>query len=207
MALLPQSTVVVLLSTSIFSGWLGFREVLSLYHCRSSQQVRPAMSYKDNKLFLQLLILKYSQNFLQCRLSALLGLTGRFVFGGKEKAIDPGYFIRMASEEKILCSLALTLPVVTSAILHVIVPWWPVGVTESVTVWFLTLWEAWSSSWWSFLAPTLHLLPSWCSTVGLVAFYLSSGEPWRGDSGAEPWGIGITSSFSFGCPKPALGKP
>lgn len=102
MALLPQSTVVVLLSTSIFSGWLGFREVLSLYHCRSSQQVRPAMSYKDNKLFLQLLILKYSQNFLQCGLSALLVLTGRFVFGGKEKAIDPGYFIRMASEEKIL---------------------------------------------------------------------------------------------------------
>lgn len=81
------------------------------------------MSYEGNRLFSQLLILKFNQNFLQLRLSALLLLMGRFMFGGKNQAIGPGCFIRVASEEKIIYSLALTSPVGTSIILHVIVPW------------------------------------------------------------------------------------
>lgn len=78
------SVVVVLFSTSIFSGWLGFREVLSLQHCRFSQLVRLATSYEGNRLFSQLLILKFSLNFLQLRLSALLILMGKFMFRGKK---------------------------------------------------------------------------------------------------------------------------
>lgn len=45
------------------------------------------------------------------------------MFGEKTQAIDPGYFIRVVSEEKIIYSLALTLSAVPSIILHVIVPW------------------------------------------------------------------------------------
>lgn len=78
---------------------------------------------------------------------------GRYMLGGKNWAIDPGYFIR---EEKIISPLALTLPVATSTLLPVTVPWWPVA---AMKVLLYGLWEAWSSSCWSFLSPTLHLLP------------------------------------------------
>lgn len=79
----------MLFGTSIFSGCLGFREVLTSQHCRFPQQVRPAMSYEDNRLFSQILILKFSQNFLQLSLAVLLVLMGRLMFGGKSQAIDP----------------------------------------------------------------------------------------------------------------------
>lgn len=71
----------------IFSGCLGFRELLTLQHCRFSQQVRSATSYEDNRLFSQLLILKFSQNFLQLSLAELLVLMGRFMFGVKARLL------------------------------------------------------------------------------------------------------------------------
>lgn len=47
------------------------------------------MSYEDNRLFSQILLLKFSQNFLQLSLAVLLVLMGRLMFGGKSQTIDP----------------------------------------------------------------------------------------------------------------------
>lgn len=100
------SIVVILLSTSIFSGSLGFREVLS---SRSSAHPHNGLGLpqvlKKMDLFHGFFILKFRQNFLQLRLSKLSVLMGRFIFWGRKQAADPGCFIGVPSEEKILCAI------------------------------------------------------------------------------------------------------
>lgn len=78
------------------AGLQGGPELAQL--CRSSQRVRPATGFEENRPLSQLFILKFSQNFLQLMLSKLLVLMGRVMFWGRKQATNPGCFIRVPSE-------------------------------------------------------------------------------------------------------------
>lgn len=55
--------------------------------CGSSQRVRPAVGFEENRPLSQLFTLKFSQDFLQLMLSKLSVLTGRFTFCGENRLL------------------------------------------------------------------------------------------------------------------------
>lgn len=67
------------------AGLQGGPELAQL--CGSSQRVRPATGFEENRPLPQLFILKFSQDFLQLTLSELSVLMGRFMFCGESRLL------------------------------------------------------------------------------------------------------------------------
>lgn len=67
------------------AGLQGGPELVQL--CGSSQRVRPATDFEENRPLSQLFILKFTQDFLQLTLSKPSVLMGRFMFWGESRLL------------------------------------------------------------------------------------------------------------------------